>query len=101
MSTQTNGATEAIKVFRMDDCLWYAGVSWVSAVRQYCKETGVKAVDLRDDPPHELTDEEMEQTVYVEHDLDDKCEPLPFRRALELMIGKGQSFPCMFATTEW
>jgi hypothetical protein len=85
----------------MDDSTWYAANSLEDATRIYLEHTGATRADLADDLPRELSDEEMETTMYVEHGFAGEPYEITFRRALELMIAQGKKFPDLFASTDY
>jgi len=99
-----------IKIFKMNDCDWYAGetpedairgmAEWIGyettpeAIAEMCAELTVK--------PVELSDAELDQTMYEEVD-----GPMPFsqkltfRERLAEMLVDGDEFPSFFASTEY
>jgi hypothetical protein len=93
-------AISGIKVFRINDCDWWAGASLDECIAAYIADTGDE--DLIEDA-RELTDEEMEKFFFVEDEEDEdfrQGDKKPFRQKLEEMVRDGRPFPLMFASTE-
>jgi hypothetical protein len=101
---------EAIKVFRMNDCDWYAGETAEDASRAMAGWNGYaetpegieqakKELTIN---PVELTPEEMEGTQFAYVDGDDHyIGRMCFRERLAEMIADGDEFPSFFASTEY
>lgn len=84
----------SIKVFRMNDCDWWAAATLEEAKADYLKTTLIEA----DDDSRELRPDEMENLKYF---LDDE-EHVSFATQLEnIVAAKDSTFPCMFASTEY
>jgi hypothetical protein len=79
----------------MDDYMWYAARNLREAIKYQLGEELITKEDIKNNAPYEMSDEQMLEAVYVEHDLTDTCEPITFKEALGKMIEKGQSFPCV------
>ena len=86
-----------IKVFRLNDCDWWAGENLESVKKDYLKETGLDAEEAFDDP-EEITEEIMNKGKYV--DEDGKNERT-FKEELDSMIKNGTKFPAFFASSEY
>jgi len=81
-----------IKVFKMNDCDWWAGATLEECVADYPDEDTIEE-------PAELTDEEMNEFIYAE---DHYCDTQKsFRQKLEEMVKAGEQFPRAFASTEY
>jgi hypothetical protein len=101
-----------IKVFRINDCDWLAGEDFESALVWYMGETGLTREEALDGSEHELTPKEMEALKYFIDDEDELCahgvDPskvtclkISFQAELEHMEESKQTFPCLFASTEY
>ena len=92
-----------MKVFRLNDCDWYASEDMESAINQIMHDTGNAREDCIDDNAHELTDEEMSK--FCVRDEDDRLNtlkiPKTFKEELDLLISEGYKFPIAFASTEY
>lgn len=97
-----------IKVFQLNEFDWWAGENLESVKADYVSENGL-GDDESDRPfvdPHELSDADMDRLHFVDGD-----EPInedgtrggkkTFREELALMVMRGDSFPCFFASTEY
>lgn len=94
---------DTIKVFKLNDCDWWAGSDLDSVVAAYKEQTGE---DAELDNPHELNDAAMHKLKFVDGDDPINADGTPggeitFRDELDIMIRRGDSFPCFFASTEW
>ena len=90
-----------IKVFAVDDGYWYAaetGIQALEAYRNDCNGWGV--TDELDEPlgAYELTASDMARLQYMCDD--DLSKHISFEEQLKQMIASGDTFPCLFATTE-
>ena len=91
-----------IKVFRLNDCDWYAGRSLEECVVAYAKECGASVEDAKDDDARELTDAEMERLQFIDGKPGEKdAVKRSFKDQLALMIAEGTEFPAFFASTEF
>ena len=97
----------SIKVFRMNDFDWWAADSLDSAKAGYMAEGYGQDEETAFDNPYELSPEQMQTHTMKEFDEDWDYERDPdgddptFQDCLDLMIRKGDSFPCVFASTEY
>lgn len=98
-----------MKIFKLNDCDWYATEDMESAIQQIMHDTDNTREDCVDSSAHELTDDEMDRLQFI-----DDRENYPMygdeaaedglrsaREQLALMIERGDSFPCLFATMEF
>jgi hypothetical protein len=92
--------TAKIKVYEMsDDTTWVAAKSELEAIKEWCSEfqempDGVKA--------KEVSAEAMERLIFF-YDVP-FADPTPhttFAKRLAELIEQGESFPCIFACTEY
>jgi len=99
------------RVFQLNEFDWWAGFDLESVKAAYLKEMGYedsRLMDVRDafDDPHEVADLDMERLKFVDGDDPINADGTPggtrsFREQLDLMIAKGEQFPCFFASTEY
>lgn len=88
-----------IKIFAMNECDWMAAATLEEAIEEYKANFGGDFDE--NDPPYELTAEQMDELMFRETDEDDA--PLAtksFRIKLDEMIAEAETFPCFFASTE-
>ena len=89
-----------IKIFKMNESDWVAGEDI-----ENCKKFLSKLVDIPEDEvidePYELSKEEIEKLIFIEDINDKNSVKRTFKEELELLIKKGEEFPCFFATKEW
>ncbi len=94
-----------MKIFKLNDCDWYAAEDMESAIQQIMYDTDNTREDCVDSSAHELTDDEMDRLQFVDDGgvIDEEAEDgsRSFRGQLAVMIERGDSFPCLFATTEF
>ena len=91
-----------VKVFRLNDCDWYAGSSLQECIEHCVKETGFAREDAADSDARELTDAEMERLKFIDGEPGDKAAPrITFKERLAQMVAEGTTFPCFFASTEY
>lgn len=91
-----------IKVFRMDDNEWWAGESLEACVAEGRRQCGAECYPDDPDEQHELSDEEMQQLVFI--DESDGAEPpvkRTFAEELARRIAAGEKFPQAFAAEDW
>jgi hypothetical protein len=85
-----------MKIFKLNDCDWWAGEDLESVKSAYIEEVGGDV----DDDARELTEAEMDSLDFVD-ELPDYGEHRTFREQLRRMIDSGAQFPCFFASTEY
>ena len=94
-----------MKIFKLNDCDWYVAEDMESAIQQIMHDTDNAREDCVDSSAHELTDDEMDRLQFVDDGgvIDEEAEDgsRSFRVQLAVMIERGDSFPCLFATTEF
>lgn len=85
-----------VKIFRLNDCEWYAGES-LEEVTQ-CAQGFHPDCDEEDflDDPAEVDAADLARLRYRDEDGSVRS----FAAQLEKMIATGETFPCVFATTE-
>lgn len=89
----------AIKIFRLNDCDWFAAETLEAAIQ--CARSEFGYTDDSFDEAYELDDAELDCLKYRFTDDDDKpLETMSFREALAKRIADGEQFPYMFASTE-
>lgn len=87
-----------INVYMVDDYTWYAAESSDAAIKAAMEDAGCDREDL-DEEIHPVSEEGMNRLIFVE---DDEAETKKtFRQKLDEMITEGQTFPCVFASTEY
>jgi hypothetical protein len=84
-----------MKVYRLNDCDWWAGESLQACADAYCAGVDLSPDEALDDPS-ELSDEEMQQSFFDE----EAGETRTFSEQLGRMIDSGVKFPAFFASTE-
>jgi hypothetical protein len=90
-----------IKVFKLNECDWWAGEDLISVTSAYMKETDGEVDDFE---LKELTEEDMNKFKLVDDDGETVGSGTvlgTFREVLDRMIASGQTFPCFFASTEY
>lgn len=86
-----------IKIFRLDDCEWWAGESLEACVAAGRTMNGADCYP--DDPiQREVSEAELQELTFV--DTDDYSER-SFAEELRLVVESGATFPCFFAATDW
>lgn len=89
-----------VKIFVMNECDWMAAVTLEEAVEEYKANFGGDFDE--NDPPRELTPEELDELQFRETDEDDSLlAKKSFRVKLDEMIAARETFPCFFASTEF
>jgi hypothetical protein len=91
-------------VFQLNEFDWWAGYDLESVKSAFLYETGFDEGQL--DNPHEVADLDMERLKFVDGDDPINADGTPggtrsFREQLDLMIARGEQFPCFFASTEY
>lgn len=111
-----------IKIWKMNECDWYASEDLEGAKRAMLETIGPPAEDQTEaeffeeylEDPYELDDAALDTLKFCEEeyddedDLDERGEPKrkggekrTFREQLAKMIAAGDKFPCYFASTEY
>lgn len=89
-----------IRVFKLDDCDWWAGASLRECIAAARFECGAGTYEGAEQHGREVTPEQM-QRLRVHRDEDRRDEPITFAEHLaELTACKSQRFPTFFASTE-
>jgi hypothetical protein len=100
--------TATIKVFRLNDCDWFAGENLESCIKCFFSEylTEEDTPENREEylcDTEELDDSQLDVLKF--HDLEGDWGPAntqyTFREALTHMQAAGDKFPCFFASTEY
>jgi len=95
---------ETVKIFKLNSCDWYAAKDMESAIQQIMHDMGNTREDCVDSSAHELTDDEMDRLQFLDDRENYEAAEDGLRSAREqlaLMIKRGDSFPCLFATMEF
>jgi hypothetical protein len=90
-----------IKVFKMNDVDWVAGEELEAAKEWYLKETDQDADEaFFDGEPEEIEDSQLD---VLKLNFEDECPPrvCTFREELDRLIASGNTFPMIFASTEY
>lgn len=85
-----------IRVFKLDDCEWWAGESLVSCLIAAREQAGVECYDDPDEQC-EVLQETLEHIKFVDEDGSVRT----MAEELRLQIEAGTTFPCILAATEW
>jgi hypothetical protein len=89
------------KIYKINDCDWYAGFTFKDTIALACKDTDLPEVELVEFP-HALFESDMDRLQFVgDEQRDGKPVKCSFREALVKMINNGDKFPKMFASTEY
>lgn len=100
MTPPTDTAAEPIKIFKLNDCDWFAARTMEEAIA--CARAEFDYGDDSIEDPHELTDEELDTHLFqFRNDYDRPLESMSFRAALAKRIADGERFPYLFASTEY
>lgn len=89
-----------MKIFKLNDCDWYAAKDMKSAIEQIMFDMSDTCEFCVDSSAHELTDDEMDSLKFVDY-TDSPTTTRTFREQLVIMVERGDEFPCLFATTEF
>lgn len=96
---------ETVKIFRVNDYEWWAGVDLESVKATYKEHTGIDPdSDEGFDNPREVGDEGMRKLIFIEDVYNEgrhREEKRSFREELDRLISVNQKFPCYFAGTEY
>ena len=97
---------DTIKVFRLDDCTWWAGNDLESCIADAMREYQLPRNEVADADAHELSDQELDRLQFVDGDDPINTDGTPggtlsFREALARCVARGDSFPQFFASTEY
>lgn len=90
--------SKEIKIFRVDDCDWYAAETEEEAIQAAMADSGESREYYEEEKQGELSAETMLSYKFTEEDGNEAEKT--FRQKLDEMIAEGQSFPCCFACTE-
>lgn len=88
----------SIKIFKLNDCDWYAANTLEEAIAQCAEDTGIPKEEVADDA-YEVGDHHLDELIFKDEDRPD--EEITFRQELQRMIDAGTKFPAMFASTEY
>lgn len=86
-----------VKVFRLNDCDWWAAHSLEEAIKDGAACMGLTEDEVADEP-RELTEKEMDEFDFVDENGERQSS---FRERLQSLIKSGERFPCGFASSEW
>lgn len=92
------------KVFQLNHCDWWAGYDLESVKTAYLAEMEFDESEMKN--PHEVSDLDMERLKFVDGDDPINADGTlggtqSFREQLNIMVARGQQFPCYFASTEY
>ena len=90
-----------MKLYRINEYDWWGGPDLETTLAAYVDGTGQTASEVTDpdEPPREVTEEEMDRLTVRDEDGDD--ETRTFREQWEICVGDGSDErPFAFATTE-
>lgn len=89
----------SVKVFRLNDCEWWAAETLPQAIAACRAQVGVEYQDELIDDPRELTEEDLDRLKFNRDD-GTQC---TFREELNAQIANmgNESFPHLFASTEY
>jgi hypothetical protein len=95
-----------IKIFKLDDCTWWAGADLESCIADAMREHDLPRDEVADPDARELSNEELDRLKFVDgHDpINADGTPgatLSFRDALARHVTRGDAFPRFFASTEY
>lgn len=89
-----------MKIFRVNECDWYAAEDFESAIKLYMEDAGISREDVDDGDPEEVSPADMNGLTYT----DNEAEP-PIQRSfaeqLSIEMNDGKPFPRFFASTEY
>lgn len=87
-----------IKIYTVNDVDWVAGDFTAEGALAYYQASIETTLDEDELVlPVVLTEEEMNTYLFVDED----GKKFPFAQVLQEMIDSGQTFPCLFASTEY
>lgn len=95
----TEPGPQPVRVYRLDDCTWWAGYSLTQCIEEAFKEEWF-CNDSRPLNARECTAEEMQRLTFVDYVDCDACEKRTFAAELQRRIDAGERFPQLFASTE-
>ena len=84
----------------MNESDWVAGENIESCKKFLCNLVDIPEDEVIDEP-YELSEKEIEKLIFIEDINDKNSVKRTFKEELELLIKKGEEFPCFFATTEY
>lgn len=89
-----------MKVFKLNDCDWWAGETLQSCIAEARKQFGADSYPNAEADAHELSPEEMRKLL-IQRFEDCREKPVTFEKHLaELADCKTERFPQLFASTE-
>jgi len=90
-----------MKVFKLNDCDWWAGDSLEAVKAAYMAETGLDEDEAFDDA-RECTEKELaEIQFYIGDPHEDDVNTISFAERLEYLIKVNTVTPCLFASSEY
>lgn len=91
-----------IKVFKMNDCDWWAGETWEECLEHMREFSGYSKEEMEmmqtEGYPCELSPEDMDRYTFFD---DDTNETRTFMEELYRLENSGAEFPSFFASTEF
>jgi len=86
-----------IKIFKVNDCDWVAAENVKDALECLASVTDVYEGDV----PEELTEEELDSHTFFDEDEGEGQERKSFRQRLAELVAAVETFPQMFASSEY
>jgi hypothetical protein len=87
-----------MKIFKINDCDWYAAETMEEAIRQCSEDTGIPVGEV-EDGAYQVADDALDILIFRDEDRPE--EEITFRDELQRMVDAGTEFPCAFASTEY
>lgn len=87
----------SIKVFKLDDCDWWAGENLADTIAEARKQCGPGCYDNAEEDAVGVSDEAMQTLKFVDEDGTTRT----FAEELQRRIDAGAEFPSLFASTEY
>jgi hypothetical protein len=91
---------QVVRVYRLDDCTWWAGYSLQQCIDDARRECGNDCYEDSEREGYKLSAEQMQRLSFLD-DVDcPACEKRTFAAELQRRIDAGEQFPQFFASTE-
>ena len=89
-----------MKVFNVDEMMWFAGES-EEEVWKFAKDNEYVDCPAAEVEIIKLTEKDLDTLKFVSADDDDFEGEITFRERLDFLIEQGEKFPCFFANSEY